>query len=290
MSIKKEVLRTLATGSLLLAGCKAQAKSPEIAKHSYELKVNSFEVAKADFLAEIEATELKQEPNSFLLREFRGEEGEFIRQIEQEFGILIDSPFGWVLEGKQVYNLAWSRQELDALSQALRGLPPFYRQEDVTPNELILLKMIGNFEDYEGGYSINLIQLSLPEDFGLQARPAAPLGAYLESGSKLIRFILLHEWTHKVAEVHPEVLEDWKLATDWYLNDAGQWIKHRPWEIFPYGNAGNDPNEDFANSVALMAVRPEVLTPDRIEFFRSNEFFKDWFAVQNRQEHLNAKK
>jgi hypothetical protein len=90
----------------------------------------------------------------------------------------------------------------------------------------------------------------------------------------------MHEWTHSFTEAEPEILLEWRKATDWvYDFTSNTWVNSSPEDIPDAANARLDPVEDIAVSAQLMLVNPEILCHKRKNFFVNHPRYQTWPTI-----------
>ena len=258
MSIRKEAIRITAAAGLALTGLTAVME-----------EVQRPVQAEEKFVVE------------FYERDLDGDIGEIVRRIEEK-GVIVTSPLTWNDGVGEVENLPWTDEEIGILADAMDLLPNNYFNGGSNVKEIILLKYIDRDENLitRGGYRDGILELFIPPDFSIDDIPPVAYGRYFKSKGEMLEFTFIHEWTHGFIEANPDILwKDWVESTDWMQNTRGQWINENRFETFPYAGGQDNPIEDIANGVALMALNSERLNQDRLEFFVNNRYFNGWKPV-----------
>lgn len=205
--------------------------------------------------------------------EFSPGQANTIKVLKEQFGLDTVSPETW----HDARNLLWEPEETNAILEANRRLPWIYHHHPRSPKIVLFLKPTGTAGGSEGGnYTGRGIEMLLPEDFNVTAKPNGRRADYFSSNREALIAAHVHEQTHSVQEAYPDIVEEWVRLMGWSQDETGNWRNNDPDSLIQYGNSRADPSEDMASSAGVMVVNPNALSENREKFFRSNQRFNGW--------------
>ena len=264
MSHRKEILPLITAGSMILSGCGVR-----VSKLGNVLDPNFTPGIKPALTTLLyEQGEICDLGNSY-----QGIESEAISFIEELVPTQVVAPR---FCGSQE-NLNWQLDEIWTIRQVIDLLPPSFREPEVIPHQLALLRLASSPYYIDGGYEDRRIRIILGPNYSSPGRAPSSLERYVDNGLMALQFATIHEWGHAFNDAHPDIVaNDWAKATGWTQNPQGFWSNERYLEIPDIGSSRYYPVEDFANAVAIRALNVDGLSASQINFFETNPYFSDW--------------